>query len=131
MNDLVTFSTAARNAALAAKLQPAAGGSLTLYSGPRPAAGAAPAGTVLAQFTLASPCHTPPADGSVALVRPDDTIADADGTPVFARITTADGQFVADMDVGATGSGAVIIAEPAVIEQGRAVALLTLTLTED
>lgn len=89
-------------------------GLLRLYDGARPAPGGAPT-TLLAELTLSDPAGS--VAGAVLTFDPiaDDPSADATGTATWWRIVDSDLAFVADGDVGATGSGASLeLADPAI-----------------
>jgi hypothetical protein len=128
INEL-TFSDAAKNAGLDAVASLCAGGSLTIYSGVRPAKGGAET-TALCTFTLKNPAAGAASGGVLTFTRPDDVIATATGTATWARIKNSGGTFVADMAVGATGSGAAVEINNTSIEQGRAVSCESAVITD-
>lgn len=125
----IAFSTAVRNARLDA-IATAAGANakLALYSGTRPATG----GTVttkLAELTC-NATFAPAASGGVLTLNAitADTSADATGTATWARLTTSGGTFVADFDVGTSGSD--INMNSTAISAGAQVAISSFTITE-
>lgn len=109
----------------------AGAGVLNVYSGTRPAGpGSAPAGTLLASFTLNDPV-APDAVGGVSTwndVAPV-TIA-ATGTASWFRVTTSDPTAVFDGDVGVTGSGADLELDSVSLTSGRLISLDSFILTE-
>jgi hypothetical protein len=117
----ISMATTLRNARLnqiTAAIDAGAGaGTLKLYTGPRPASGAAiTSETLLGVLTLDTIT--------------DDTSADASGTAVWARIQDSDAAFVMDLDVGAAGSGADIELVSTTITAGQAVGIASATITE-
>tara|TARA_Y100001954_G_scaffold90290_1_gene98858 strand:+ start:790 stop:1206 length:417 start_codon:yes stop_codon:yes gene_type:complete len=84
------------------------GGAILLYSGVRPAKGAAPAGTKLAECALSSPCAGNASAGVLTLDAVANGVGLADEFATFARVVDSDGAFVMDLSVGITGSGAEV-----------------------
>lgn len=101
------YSTALRNARLQAIVDAlGAGGTLTLYTSPRPATGGTATGTVLSATPLKNPVGTI-SSGQLTFTKPDDVQATGAGTATWARLTNG-GTFVADLSVSDTsGSGEV------------------------
>lgn len=128
------FNVSARNAFLAtiASLVDAGtgAGQLRLYSGTRPATGAAiTTQTLLATLTFSDPAFSAPSNGSMtANSIGSDLSADASGTATWFRIVNSDGTFVADGNVGVFGSGADLELSTNVISAGGSVSLVQATL---
>jgi len=81
-------------------------GTIKIYSGTRPATGAALSGnTLLSSGTFSDPSAPNAASGVLTFNTITYTDAVADGTATWARIEDGDGNFVADASVGLTGSG--------------------------
>jgi hypothetical protein len=104
----VGFSTAVRNAMLdSLTTQTGASALLNIYAGTRPSTGGA-AGTLLAQLTC-NATFAPSASGGVLTLNSiASTTASASGTASWARLTTSGGTFIADMDVGTSGTEVII-----------------------
>lgn len=81
---------------------------LTLYGGERPPPGEAASGPALVALTLPRPFAQEISDGRLVMAPPEDGMATAGGLASWARITTGDGSWALDLDVGTTGSGADI-----------------------
>lgn len=102
------FATTVRNAMLdqiIAAMNAGAGPALLrVYDGTRPATGGT-ATTLLAELTFTDPAAGSAAAGAVTLsaLTPDSS-ANATGTATWARIVDSAGNFVADCNVGTTGS---------------------------
>jgi hypothetical protein len=132
----ISMATTLRNARLnqiTAAIDAGAGaGTLKLYTGPRPASGAAiTSETLLATLTFSDPSAGAASAGVLTLdTITDDTSADASGTAVWARIQDSDAAFVMDLDVGAAGSGADIELVSTTITAGQAVGIASATITE-
>lgn len=128
----IGMSTALRNARLDA-ITTAAGASakLRLYTGTRPATGAAiTSQTLLAELTCGA-TFAPAASGGVLTLNAitGDSSADASGTATWARLLKSDGTtHVLDMDVGTSGSDFNMNSN--VISAGAAVSITSATLTE-
>jgi hypothetical protein len=93
----------------------AAAGEIEVYSGAVPAApGDAPAGTLLATFTLADPGFAASAAAAKALdADPDLTTATvASGTPAYARALDSNGAVVFDGTVGTSGADFITSSSP-------------------
>lgn len=108
----------------------AAGGKLKIYNGSRPATGGA-ATTLLGTLTFSTTSAPAPAGGVLTFdpITPD-TSADATGTATWARITDSDDNFVMDLNVGATGSGADIELSTTSIVAGGVISVTSATITE-
>jgi len=106
-------------------------GTCKLYSGTRPATGSAvTTQTLLATLTFTDPAGTV-SNGVLSFSAiTADTSADADGTATWARIADSDANFVADLSVGATGSGADIILNNVNIVAGGEVSITSASITE-
>jgi hypothetical protein len=102
-----------------------------LYSGTRPATGAAvTTQTLLATLTFSTTSGTVSNGVLTFSAITADSSADADGTATWARIADGDGNFVADLSVGATGSGADIILNNVNIVAGGEVSISSASITE-
>jgi hypothetical protein len=86
-------------------------GRLLVYSGTRPARGAAPdAGSfLLATLSFVRPSLDNVLQAVLTLRNPPTTLVQVSGLATWARMVNGAGQFVADMDAGITGSGAECI----------------------
>lgn len=105
-------------------------GKLRIYSGTRPATGAALSGnTLLAELTTGSP-FAPAASGGVLTANAitGDTSADATGTATWFRIVKADGTTVC-LDGSVGTSGADLNLATTSLVQGTAVNVTSLTIT--
>jgi len=88
----------------------AGNGVLNIYSGVRPSTGDAATGDLLASLQCSKPCYSSISNGVLTFDSfTDDSDTDNTGTATWARITDSDGNFVIDIDVGESGSGADII----------------------
>lgn len=106
-------------------------GTLKIYSGTRPATGAAvTTQTLLATLTFSSTSGTVSNGVLTFSAITKDSSADADGTATWARIQDGDAAFVADLDVGATGSGKDIILNNVNIVAGGEVSISSASITE-
>lgn len=107
------------------------GGTLKVYSGPRPATSdtALSSQDVLLNFTLPDPAGT--AENGVFTA---DSITAAivltSGTAVWARAFDSTGTTIADSDVGVPSSGAMIELSAINLVEGAFVSVLSFTLTE-
>ena len=110
----IQYSIAARTAkvqALANVIDTGDGQALlTLFTGSAPAAGE-PITTQLAVVALPipAPCAQQVAGGSLTLHQLPETMAIADGTVTWGRITSRAGEVVADLSIGLPGSEAALI----------------------
>lgn len=86
-------------------------GRLLVYSGTRPAQGAAPgAGSyLLATLSFVRPSLDNVLQAVLTLRNPPTTLVQVSGLATWARMVNGAGQFVADMGAGITGSGAECI----------------------
>lgn len=103
-------------------------GLLRIYDGTRPATGGT-ATTLLAELTFSDP-SAPNASGGVLTLNAinADPSANATGTATWARIVTSSGTFVADCNVGTSGSD--INLNTTSINSGVQVSITSATLTE-
>lgn len=105
----VKTSAAGRNAALAALAALLDGGTLTFYTGTRPATPeTAASGTLLAQMTLGNPAFSAASGGSIVANVIGDVSIPTSGTAGYCRLADSSGNGVIDGDVGTIGSGAFI-----------------------
>ncbi|MGY3855816.1 hypothetical protein ACW5W8_23975, partial [Aeromonas aquatilis] len=80
---------------------------LTIYTGTKPAPGAATTDQLaLVVLTFSHPCAKTISGGVLTLKPLAEQMATASGAPTWGRIVDRDGAFVADLDVGVPGSGA-------------------------
>lgn len=93
---------------IAASLDSAAtGGLIRIYSAPRPAAGdSVTAQIMLAELELPKPPIADLADDTLTFAPIPEALCNASGTAAWARLSNGAGLWVADIDVGETGSGA-------------------------
>lgn len=106
----LAYSTTLRNAQLDAiddaMNAGSAGATLKIYSGTRPATGAALSGnTLLATLTFSTTAFGAASSGSITAASiTSDSTADATGTASFFRIEDSDSTFIMDGDCGTSGS---------------------------
>lgn len=132
----VHLSDAARNAmadAFSALIDAgAAGGTIKIYDGTMPASvgTAVSTQTLLGTLTFSATAFGAAAAGVItaAAIAPDST-ADATGTAAWARIADSDATDIADVDVGATASGATIELNTTSITAGGAISISSFTFT--
>lgn len=91
-NMMTQIATAAGNSAV-----------LTVYNGTRPASGGT-ATTALAALTCSASGFGTASAGVLTAASISNATASATGTATWARLTTSGAVFVADMDVGTSGS---------------------------
>ena len=106
-------------------------GKLKLYTGAKPATGAAiTTQTLLGTVLCSDPC-APAANAGVLTFSAftDDSNAAASGDAVWARFTDSADNFVADASVGISGSGADIILNSVSIASGGIIRITSGTLT--
>lgn len=103
-------------------------GTLTIYSGSRPATGGA-ATTALAVLPLSYPCGTASSGVLTFSAITTDTSADATGTATWARIATSAGNFVVDMSVTVSGGGGDCELGSVTINTGQQVAVTSAAIT--
>lgn len=131
----MSFSTAARNAmlaALAATVDADAGpGTVKVYTGSPPATPeAAPTGTLLLTFTLLGTAFEAPAAATMDLDGlPLTATGGAAGTAGWYRLADASGDGAKDGLVGASGSGAELELSTTTVSVGLSVDLETATFT--
>ncbi|MFM4861025.1 hypothetical protein E4186_13780 [Aeromonas media] len=133
---MLVFSDALRTSRaqlLAAAIDEGSAGAATLkiYTGPRPAPGAAITDQVLLvalQFT--HPCAQSVTGGVLTLKPLAEQMATASGIHAWGRIADRDGDFVADLDVGPPGFGADIEIPANELYEGAMVRINTATFTE-
>lgn len=124
------LSTASRNAGLDAQItaQAGSGALLDLYNGTRPATGGTVT-TLLATLTCGTP-FAPASSGGVLTANPiTSAAAVASSTATWARLTSSSGTFVADLSVGASGSGADVILNSTAIASGATVSVTSAVIT--
>ena len=108
-----------------------AAGELKLYTGVRPATGAALSGnTLLGTLTFSDPCGTISAGVLTFDPVADDISADDTGTLTWGRFQDSDGNFVMDADCGVSGSGATLIFNTVSIIAGGVLRITSGVLTE-
>lgn len=108
----------------------AAAGTVKIYTGTRPATGAALSGnTLLSTGTFSDPSAPSAASGVLTFSSITYTDAVADGTATWARIEDSDGTFVADASVGTTGSGEDITLNAVTFVTGGPVNHVSATIT--
>jgi hypothetical protein len=125
----LAYSTTLRNARLDA-ITTAAGNAalLRIYDGTRPASGGA-ATTLLAELTCGTPFAAGASGGVLTLGSiTQDASANASGTATWFRIVTSGGTFVADGNVGTSGSDLNL--STTTIVSGQPVAVTSFTITE-
>lgn len=132
----MSFSESVRNArvqVIADEINAGTGpATLEIYSGTRPAAGEAVTDqTLLATVEFANPCTSTAIAGGVLTF--DDfptSVAVADGTATWGRITNAAGTFVADLDVSAASGGGQLVLNTTSIVTDGAVEVTAGTITD-
>jgi hypothetical protein len=106
----------------------ASGGTLTLYTGPKPAAGGA-ATTSLGAFDLSTPAGTV-SGGVLTFTDPSDIEVVANGTAVWARIADSSDAWVGDFTVSnLSGSGEIRLTDVNLLT-GMILDVVTLSITE-
>jgi hypothetical protein len=124
---VTTLRTTRMNAIVTDIASGAGAGTLTIYSGTRPATGGTET-TVLAVLTLSDPCGTVTNGVLTFSAITDDASANATGTASWARLKDSDGNAAADMSVGT--SGADINFDSVSFVAGGNVSVTSLTITE-
>ena len=131
MSDILSFAVA-RATSRAELLETwLSGGTVKVYDGTRPATPdtAITSQALLAPFTLGSPAGT--VTLGVWTAEPiASALVSADGSATWARIADSSGAVIADADVGATGSGALMILNNTSLVSGGYVSVVSFTLTE-
>lgn len=122
------LSPVVKTARLNALLSLCAGGTLTIYSGPRPAPGGA-ATTALLVYALASPAGTVAGD-TLTFAVPAAVAAATAATAVWGRIADSGGNWLLDGDAGPPESAALFRFNDPLLIEGVMIALLAATLTE-
>lgn len=130
----ISYVTALRTTRITAVLTAIDAGSgagkLQFYTGVSPGINNAATGTLLAELTLSDPCGTVTGGVLTFSAITADSSANATGTAGYARLVTSADAAVADLSVGATGSGADIILNNVNIVAGGAVSVTSATITE-
>jgi hypothetical protein len=124
---VTTLRTTRMNAIVTDIDSGAGAGTLTIYSGTRPATGGTET-TVLAVLTLSDPCGSVTNGVLTVSAITDDASANATGTASWARLKDSDGNAAADMSVGT--SGADINFDSVSFVAGGNVSVTSLTITE-
>jgi hypothetical protein len=124
---VTTLRTTRMNAIVTDIDSGAGAGTLTIYSGTRPATGGTET-TVLAVLTLSDPCGSVTNGVLTFSAITDDASANATGTASWARLKDSDGNAAADMSVGT--SGADINFDSVSFVAGGNVSVTSLTITE-
>lgn len=122
------YSAPVRNGRMEVVNTAASGGKLSLYTGPKPAAGGA-ATTLLGAFDLATPAGV--VSGAVlTFTDPADVNVVANGTAVWARITDSSDAWVGDFTVSTlVGSGEIRLSDVNLLT-GMVLDVVTLSITE-
>jgi len=108
-----------------------ANATLKFYSGVKPATGVAITDQVLlGTLTFSKPCAA--VTNGVLTFEPiaADPVADAAGTITWARALNGNGDFVFDMDCGASGGGSVVSFNNVTVEAGGIIQINSGALTE-
>lgn len=109
----------------------AGAGRLQIYSGTRPATGAAPgAAVLLADIPLNDPCGTVASGVLTFGGMPREATAAAGGTAAWARFVDSTGAFVADASVTVSGGGGIVQLASLTIANGQTVRVTSGQLTE-
>jgi hypothetical protein len=105
---------------------------INFYTGTRPATtgGSLSGNTLLGTCTFPSPCGSVTSGVFTAGTITDDSYADNGGTATWARVISAQGAFVMDMDVGATGAGTPCELSTTAIVQGGRISVSSCVITE-
>lgn len=105
-------------------------GTLKIYTGPRPATGAAiTTETLLATMTFSDSSAVDASSGVLTFNPITGANAVADGTAAWARAEDSEATFVMDLSVGATGSGTDIELNTTSIVTGGPVSVTSATIT--
>ena len=118
---------------LAAAIDEGSAGAATLkiYTGPRPAPGAAITDQVLlVALQFPHPCAQSVTGGVLTLKPLAEQMASASGIHAWGRIANRDGDFVADLEVGPPGLGADIEIPATELFTGAMVRINSATITE-
>jgi hypothetical protein len=132
MNNILNFAQARATSRAELTNGWLTGGTLKIYSGTRPATpDTAISGQVLlATFTFPDPAGTVE-NGVWTKGAIEQAMVAVSGTAAWARIFDSTGTVIADCDVGATGSGAVIEVSNISLVEGGYVIIVSFTLTEN
>ncbi|WP_429011726.1 hypothetical protein [Aeromonas veronii] len=104
---------------------------LTIYTGTKPAPGAAPTDQLaLVALTFSHPCAKTISGGVLTLKPLAEQMVIGSGAPTWGRIVDRDGAFVADLDVGVPGSGADLEIPASEFFAGALIRINTATITE-
>lgn len=133
---MLSFATALRTAraqllADAIDAGTAGAATLKLYGGTRPGSGAnITTETLLITLPLAYPCAQSVNGGVLTLKAIAEAMVSGNGTISWGRFSNRDGGFVADLDVGLTGSDADLQIPLLEVYQGAYIRINTATVTE-
>jgi hypothetical protein len=133
---MLKFSETVRTAraqVLATAIDTGSAGSATfkVYTGPRPAPGAAiTSQQLLVMLQFPTPCAQSVTGGVLTLKPLAEQMATSNGAPNWGRFANRDGDFVADLDVGPPGSGADLEIPTDELFAGALVRINTATITE-
>ena len=133
---MLVFSDALRTSRvqlLATAIDEGSAGAATLkiYTGPRPAPGAAITGqALLVTLQFPHPCAQSVTGGVLTLKPLAEQMATASGIHAWGRIANRDGDFVADLEVGPPGLGADIEIPATELFTGAMVRINSATITE-
>lgn len=104
---------------------------LAIYTGSRPAPGAAITNQkTLVVLKFSHPCAQSITGGVLTLKPLAEQMATGSGAPTWGRIANREGAFVADLDVGVPGSGADFELPAAEFFAGALIRVNTATITE-
>ena len=132
----ITLSAAAQNAAANAVVTlidaGAAGGTIKVYTGSKPATpDTAPSGTLLATLTFSATAFSAASSGTAtAAAITGDSSADATGTAGWFRVADSNGAAVFDGTVTATGGGGDMTFDSVSFVAGGTVDCTSLTYTQ-
>jgi hypothetical protein len=127
------FAVGLRNSrANAITTQAGNGARLRIYTGTKPATGAAATGTLLGELVCGSPFAPAAANGVLtASAIANDSEADASGTAGWFRLVQSNGStHVMDGTAGGSGSGAELILANANIVAGGVISVTSFVVTE-
>ena len=132
---MITLSSAVKSLRLQAVAtyldSGATAGKLRVYDGTQPASGGTLSGNnLLAEMIFSKPSFDRVDAGVMYFKNPSATMAMLDGIATWVRLVTGDGDFVADLNAGVSGSGAACIFDTTTIYAGGSVAALSLAITE-
>lgn len=128
----IGMTTAVRNAMLdAITSQAGSGATLKLYTGTRPATGAAvTTQTLLGTLACSDPIGSAASGGTLTFSTiTEDSSADATGTCTWARLQKGDGTALMDFSVTVTGGGGDITMNAVDVSAGQALVALSATIT--